>query len=231
MAVPPWTSSSTLDPVFTAPSSSSLDLPTSPPPLAVNSANGRPDELDSGWEGGERSITAPTKAYGVDGNSHGRRESDFEPVEDDLDDFAAGDSAVMARLNQQIVRRGIGALACACLLSIGSYVLFFPSSTPFLAHSRPANSHYSTYTLGPIKKDLHTSEGHFAALLSALELASTLTPLLSGILIPRFGAAAVGLVATGAIFIGQLIVCAAFSREGGVNENLGAMVRFLLLFF
>jgi MFS family permease len=175
----------------------------------------------------------PKNAYGVVGSSHGRRESGFEQEEDVLDDTTAQDSAVMARLNQQIARRRIGALACACLLSIGSYVLFFPSSPPFLAHSLPANSHYSTYTLGPIKKDLHTSEGHFAALLSALELASTLTPLLSGFLIPRYGAAAVGLIATGAIFLGQLIVCAAFSREGGVNENLGAMVcsLFLLLPF
>lgn len=45
-----------------------------------------------------------------------------------------------------------------------------------------------------------------AALIGAFELINTLTPLVSGLLVPRFGAAAVGLVATGVVVVGLGIV-------------------------
>ncbi|GAA5913368.1 hypothetical protein JCM6882_004102 [Rhodosporidiobolus microsporus] len=119
-------------------------------------------------------------------------------------------STAAAGLHTRLAWRRGAMLGCACTLSIGS--------------------HYATYTLGPIKKSLGTSEGGFAALISAFELLNTVTPLVSGFLVPRFGAAACGLVATGSVLLGQIIVCLAQSSEGGVSGNLGGMVFGLLVF-
>ncbi|GAA6011358.1 hypothetical protein JCM10207_008312 [Rhodosporidiobolus poonsookiae] len=113
-------------------------------------------------------------------------------------------------LHDSLARRRAVMLGAACVLSVGS--------------------HFSTYVLGPIKKTLHTSEGGFAALISAFELLNTVTPLVSGFLVPRYGAAACGLVATGAVLLGQIIVCIAQDGEGGVGGNIGGMVFGLLIF-
>ncbi|GAA6037257.1 hypothetical protein JCM8097_008647 [Rhodosporidiobolus ruineniae] len=130
----------------------------------------------------------------------------FEQLYDEDD----ASSAVTAELHTKLARRRIYILGAACCLSIGS--------------------HFSTYLLGPLKKSLKTSESHFAALISAFELLNTVTPLISGFLVPRYGAAACGLVATGAVLLGQLIVCLAQSSEGGVGGNIGGMVFGLLIF-
>jgi len=90
--------------------------------------------------------------------------------------------------------------------------------------------HYSTYTLGPIKKSLGTSESGFAALVSSFEVLNTVSPLLSGFLVPRYGAAACALVATGAVLVGQLVVCMSSAAEGGVGKNVGWTVVGLLVF-
>lgn len=156
--------------------------------------------------------------------SIGSEADDSEREGDEQTFLSAEDSPALSELKRRIARRRVVTLACACLLSVGSYVLFPLPFSPKPLTCPNLSRHYSHYTLGPIKKSLKTSEGHFAALLSALELASTITPLLAGLWVPRFGAAAVGLAATGAIFVGQLIVCFAFSREGGVDQNLGGMV-------
>ncbi|GAA5852398.1 hypothetical protein JCM9279_001190 [Rhodotorula babjevae] len=113
-------------------------------------------------------------------------------------------------LHERLARRRVVLLGCAAVLSVGS--------------------HYSTYTLGPIKKSLGTSEGGFAALVSSFEVLNTVSPLLSGFLVPRYGAAACGLVATGAVLVGQLVVCFAAGEEGGVGKNVGVTVLGLLLF-
>lgn len=59
--------------------------------------------------------------------------------------------------------------------------------------------------------------------MSAIELANTITPLVSGFLVPKLGAATCGLIATGLVLVGQLVVYVAQSREGGAAGNLGWM--------
>lgn len=51
---------------------------------------------------------------------------------------------------------------------------------------------------------------------------NTLTPLLAGSLVPRFGAARLGLAATGLVLTGQLLVC--YSERDG-EDSVGGMVR------
>ncbi|GAA5946322.1 hypothetical protein JCM3765_000197 [Sporobolomyces pararoseus] len=97
-------------------------------------------------------------------------------------------------------------LFCACLLGLGS--------------------HFGAYVLGPIKSSLKTSESAFASLIASFELLNTVTPLLSGFLVPRFGSAKVGLVATGVVLAGQSIVC--FSQ--GADMNMAGTICGLLLF-
>ncbi|GAA5851168.1 hypothetical protein JCM5353_007377 [Sporobolomyces roseus] len=90
-------------------------------------------------------------------------------------------------------------LACACLLGLGSMAR--------------VNRHFGAYVLGPIKSSLKTSETGFASFIASFELLNTITPLLSGFLVPRYGAANVGIFATGFVLLGQIIVC--FSQDDG----------------
>lgn len=76
------------------------------------------------------------------------------------------------------------ALICACLLSVGS--------------------HWSVWQLGALRPTLGSS-ADFASAVSAIEIANTLTPLVAGALIPRFGAGRSAIVATAANAIGQAI--------------------------
>ncbi|GAA5977540.1 hypothetical protein JCM5350_004728 [Sporobolomyces pararoseus] len=87
-------------------------------------------------------------------------------------------------------------------------------------------SHFGAYVLGPIKSSLKTSESAFASLIASFELLNTVTPLLSGFLVPRFGAAKVGIVATGIVLAGQSVVC--FSQ--GEDMNMAGTICGLLLF-
>ncbi|GAA5919720.1 hypothetical protein JCM1841_000768 [Sporobolomyces salmonicolor] len=107
-------------------------------------------------------------------------------------------------------RKRLVMLVCACLLGVGP--------------------HFGSYVLGPIKKSLKTTESGFAALISAFELLNTVTPLISGFLVPRYGAARVGLAATGAVLLGQIIVCLAQGDDDVVGSNMGGMIAGLLLF-
>ena len=45
--------------------------------------------------------------------------------------------------------------------------------------------HFGAYCLGPIKSSLKTSETGFASFIASFELLNTVTPLLSGFLVPR----------------------------------------------
>lgn len=56
-------------------------------------------------------------------------------------------------------------LACACCLSLGS--------------------HFGGHILGPLKSTIKATESEFVSLISAGELVNTLTPLLSGLLVPK----------------------------------------------
>ncbi|KAK4696885.1 hypothetical protein P7C70_g8302, partial [Phenoliferia sp. Uapishka_3] len=94
-------------------------------------------------------------------------------------------------------------LGCACCLSVGS--------------------HFGSYVLGPIKSRLKTTEGGFASLVSASQLVNTVTPLFSGFLVPKIGAARCGLLATGAVMFGQLVVV--WTERNGLNE--GAWTSYL----
>ncbi|KAM0748049.1 MFS general substrate transporter [Meredithblackwellia eburnea MCA 4105] len=99
-------------------------------------------------------------------------------------------------------------LGCACCLSVGS--------------------HFGSYIIGPIKTRLKTSESGFASLVSASQLVNTITPLISGFVVPKFGAARCGLAATGTVLVGQLIVC--WAERGEIEDSVGGMVVGLLVF-
>ena len=80
-------------------------------------------------------------------------------------------------------------LFCACLLGLGSLVPSFlglnPSCDVLDDRDRFDNRHFGAYVLGPIKSSLKTSESAFASLIASFELLNTVTPLLSGFLVPR----------------------------------------------
>ncbi|CEQ42188.1 SPOSA6832_03984 [Sporobolomyces salmonicolor] len=114
-------------------------------------------------------------------------------------------------------RKRLVMLVCACLLGV-------VDEKPSICR------HFGSYVLGPIKKSLKTTESGFAALISAFELLNTVTPLISGFLVPRYGAARVGLAATGAVLLGQIIVCLAQGDDDVVGSNMGGMIAGLLLF-
>ena len=76
------------------------------------------------------------------------------------------------------------ALVCACLLSVGS--------------------HWSVWQLGALRSTLG-SPSDFASSVTAVEIANTLTPLLAGTLVPRYGAGRSAVVATAANAIGQAL--------------------------
>ncbi|BEI83248.1 hypothetical protein CcaverHIS002_0311160 [Cutaneotrichosporon cavernicola] len=82
------------------------------------------------------------------------------------------------------------ALIAVCTLSIGS--------------------HFLMYVSGPIKSKLHRELGstnsQFSLMISALNLNSTWTPLVAGILVARYGTAASSLVTTGFILLGAVIL-------------------------
>ncbi|GMK53678.1 hypothetical protein CspeluHIS016_0102640 [Cutaneotrichosporon spelunceum] len=84
------------------------------------------------------------------------------------------------------------ALIAVCTLSIGS--------------------HFLMYVSGPIKSRLHRELGstnsQFSLMISALNLNSTWTPLVAGILVARYGTAASSLVTTGFILLGAIILYA-----------------------
>ncbi|GAA5906394.1 uncharacterized protein JCM6883_005536 [Sporobolomyces salmoneus] len=104
--------------------------------------------------------------------------------EEDLSEDERTD--VYAMEQKAVTRKRHIMLACACLLGLGS--------------------HFGAYLLGPLKGSLKTSENGFASLIASFELLNTVTPLVCGFLVPRFGAANVGLVATGCVLIGQFVV-------------------------
>ncbi|BGP38534.1 hypothetical protein JCM10450v2_002483 [Rhodotorula kratochvilovae] len=183
-------------------------------PLHLSGAS-TPDSATN-WQAVDREIERLAAQSTVLGSDAAAPPRNADEAEDSDDTLRAGGEGhrdggeVAAKLHDQLARRRVVLLLCASVLSVGS--------------------HYSTYTLGPIKKSLGTSESSFAGLISALELLNTVTPLLSGFLVPRFGAAACGLAATGAVLLGQLIVCFFSSSEGGVGKNVGGVVFGLLIF-
>lgn len=185
---------------------------------------------DWNWDAVDREIERLAAAPPRDAHNSSEEE-EAEGAQLLADGPVPAGAAATSRLQDRLARRRLVLLVCAAVLSVGSCV---PSSSPpsrSLAWADPCtHRHYSTYTLGPIKKSLGTTEGGFAALVSSFELLNTVTPLLSGFLVPRYGAAACGLVATGAVLVGQLIVCVSSSREGGIGNNVGGTVLGLLVF-
>ncbi|KAF8843939.1 MFS general substrate transporter [Paxillus ammoniavirescens] len=82
------------------------------------------------------------------------------------------------------------ALLCACSLSVGS--------------------HYTSYTLGPLKsrlaQDLGTSNTEFSLLISAFSLNGTWTPLVGGVMASKLGTTLASIFATGIVFLGQALL-------------------------
>ncbi|KXN89999.1 Major facilitator superfamily domain-containing protein 1 [Leucoagaricus sp. SymC.cos] len=70
--------------------------------------------------------------------------------------------------------------------------------------------HYASYILGPLKsriqRELGTSHAEFGVLFSAYGLNSTWTPLVAGLLVSRLGTTFTSILATGTIFLGQVIL-------------------------
>jgi len=93
-------------------------------------------------------------------------------------------------------------LLSACVLSVGS--------------------HYGNYLVGPLKESLseqlHTTSVDFASMLSAMSLVNTVVPLL-GFLVPRYGPARMGLIATATIIAGMSLVWLS-----DMNSSLSGMV-------
>ncbi|GAA5975880.1 hypothetical protein JCM10908_005313 [Rhodotorula pacifica] len=165
----------------------------------------RPNESSKTFSKADRELSneaPPTTTEGRDETEHDSSE-DAEALHAEAEQYTKRPVAV-DRTRRMIL------LACACCLSIGS--------------------HYATYDLGPIKNSLGTSESGFAGFVSAIELANTVTPLVAGFLVAKLGAAVCGLVATGLVFGGQIIVYIAQSSDGGAAGNLPLMVLGLLVF-
>ncbi|GAA6005164.1 hypothetical protein JCM11491_002599 [Sporobolomyces phaffii] len=120
-----------------------------------------------------------------------------------------GDLTASRELQRDARKRHV-MLACACLLGLGS--------------------HFGAYVLGPIKSSLKTSESAFASLIASFELLNTVTPLLSGFLVPKFGAARVGLFATGIVLCGQIVVCASQGADMDMAGTVSPTICGLLLF-
>ncbi|KAG8759577.1 hypothetical protein FRC14_005606 [Serendipita sp. 396] len=101
------------------------------------------------------------------------------------------------------------ALTCAMALSIGS--------------------HFGSYFLGPLKsrlsREIGTNNAQFSLLIAAFDLNSTWTPLVGGLLVCRFGTARSSIVATFAIFLGQVVLLI-----GDLLENVLCMSVGLFIF-
>ncbi|EJD03945.1 MFS general substrate transporter [Fomitiporia mediterranea MF3/22] len=114
---------------------------------------------------------------------HGLRRSSTEHVN-------RSDTALPRRTGARTHLVRAIALACACSLSIGS--------------------HYASYILGPLKtrlsREMGTSNTEFSLLIAAFSLNSTWTPLLGGFLAGHLGTTVTSMLATGLIFLGQIIL-------------------------
>ncbi|KAG6813270.1 hypothetical protein H0H92_012684 [Tricholoma furcatifolium] len=101
------------------------------------------------------------------------------------------------------------ALLCTCSLSVGS--------------------HYASYILGPLKsrlsREIGTSHTDFGLLIAAFSLNSTWTPLIGGLLASTLGTTLTSILATGVIFLGQLLLLV-----GDIYENVRLMVFGLFIF-
>lgn len=66
--------------------------------------------------------------------------------------------------------------------------------------------------------------------MTSSQLVNTISPLVSGLLVPKFGAARCGLFATGIIVFGQSIVCWEERNGGQSEENVVGMITGLFIF-
>ncbi|GAA5866555.1 hypothetical protein JCM3774_004013 [Rhodotorula dairenensis] len=192
----------------------------------LRSLSNTPDSA-TGWDAVDREIeelARQSRSLATDAEKSGEQADQLRggrqapPRAGDSDHDSSDETEEMHRQAEQYAPRSepaertlkAGLLACACCLSIGS--------------------HYATYDLGPIKNSLGTSESGFAGFVSAIELANTVTPLVAGFLVAKLGAAVCGLVATGLVLGGQIVVYFAQGLEGGAAGNLPLMVLGLLVF-
>ncbi|SCZ93100.1 BZ3500_MvSof-1268-A1-R1_Chr6-2g08461 [Microbotryum saponariae] len=160
----------------------------------------------------------------------------------------------MSLAQQERIRRIL--LALACLLAIGShygaYLLgplkhsFKTSEGNFSCKSRPTLHlrlhgvmHSGAAAMGGWAVAQHSvtdSAGALdttlKALISSFELSNTITPLISGLLVPKFGAARVGLFSTAIVLCGLLLVVYGQldDREGGGVRSVGTMISGLFIF-
>lgn len=144
-------------------------------------------------------ISIPSRSYTEPHiNSTSTRQRDEELVE-------RGDAISPTRAS--VVR--MLALLCACSLSVGS--------------------HYASYTLGPLKsrlaREMNTSNTEFSLLISAFSLNSTWTPLVGGLMASKLGTTLTSIIATGVIFVGQVLLLV-----GDIQGDVRLMVFGLFVF-
>ena len=90
-------------------------------------------------------------------------------------------------------------------------------------------SHYSQDCIGPLKDilkgQLDMSDSQISLILGSNLVANTVVPVIAGVLVARFGTLPSSLVATGVLFLGQLINLIAL-----MNRNIPGMIFGLCLF-
>ncbi|KAG6885279.1 hypothetical protein C0993_003710 [Termitomyces sp. T159_Od127] len=148
--------------------------------------------------------TDSTFDYGFVGTSH---DGTTDEAEDSTPTALLQEQPAPSRRRAFFIRTL--ALLCTCSLSVGS--------------------HYASYILGPLKsrlaREIGTSHTDFGLLIAAFSLNSTWTPLFGGLLASRLGTTLTSILATGVIFVGQLLLLL-----GDICENVRLMVLGLFIF-
>ncbi|CAJ0828152.1 5118_t:CDS:2 [Entrophospora sp. SA101] len=133
-----------------------------------------------------------------------------ENVEEDADDYSELVSFKKEKSKKHDVERliKISAMACACTFGVGS--------------------HFASHIIGPLKgilmEQLDLTNTQFSLLVASFTLCNTVIPIVSGLLVARFGTTTSSLVTTTIILIGMIIVTVASWTGEVVSMIIGFMV-------
>nr|CAG8434663.1 7030_t:CDS:2 [Entrophospora candida] len=133
-----------------------------------------------------------------------------ENVEEDADDYSELMSFKKEKSKKYDVERliKISAMACACTFGVGS--------------------HFASHIIGPLKgilmEQLDLTNTQFSLLVASFTLCNTVIPIVSGLLVARFGTTTSSLVTTTIILIGMIIVTVASWTGEVVSMIIGFMV-------
>nr|CAG8445636.1 6579_t:CDS:2 [Entrophospora candida] len=133
-----------------------------------------------------------------------------ENVEEDAEDYSELMSFKKEKSKKYDVERliKISAMACACTFGVGS--------------------HFASHIIGPLKgilmEQLDLTNTQFSLLVASFTLCNTVIPIVSGLLVARFGTTTSSLVTTTIILIGMIIVTVASWTGEVVSMIIGFMV-------